>query len=93
MRVRRAKNLVVAKQKELTAGVINETKSLLVQFILYLKKRGNKDTTIERKISYLKELVKDGADLLNSESFKNALAKKDWVVEAKTMRWMHTHYS
>ena len=78
-----AKNLVVVQAKEKTTGDISETKSLLIQFIFELKKRGNKETTIERRIRYLKELAKSGADLRDPESVRATLAEKTWVGRSK----------
>lgn len=78
-----AKNLVVVKAKEMTTGEISESKSLLIQFIFELKKRGNKDVTIERRIRYLAELAKSGADLCDPENVRTILAEKNWVGQSK----------
>lgn len=75
--------MIVAKEEKMATGEISETKSQIIQFIMYLKKRGNKDVTIERRIRYLKELEKSGAKLTDPESMKKALAEKSWVGKSK----------
>ena len=64
-------------------GDISNTDKLLTEFIFYLKKQGNKSNTIERRIRYLKSLVKSGYDLTDSESFKKGISEKNWVGKSK----------
>jgi len=75
--------LIVAKEEKLAAGEISETEKLLTEFIFYLRKRGNKDVTIKRRIRYLKMLAKKGADLTEPEEIKKALSEVTWVGKSR----------
>jgi len=75
--------LIVANEEKQATGEIYENKTLITQLIIYLIGRGNKESTIERRIRYLKELVKSGANLRDPESVKKALAEKNWVGRSK----------
>jgi len=78
-----AKNLIVAKEEKMATGEISDAEKLLTAYLFYLKERGNKDVTIERRIRYLKELAKKGADLTVPEQVKKVLAEISWVGKSK----------
>ncbi|MBM3292407.1 hypothetical protein FJY84_06980 [Candidatus Bathyarchaeota archaeon] len=73
--------IVVPEEK--TTGEILETKSLLIQYSWYLKKRGNAESTIESRTRILRTLSKRGADLLDPESVKEAIVQQKWVEKRK----------
>jgi len=69
--------------EKLATGEISDTEKLLTEFIFYLRKRGNKDVTIERRIRYLEQLVKNGADLTDPENVMTILSEISWVGKSK----------
>ncbi len=60
-----------------TSGV-NTEPTTLIEFGFWLKKRGFKETTIERKIRFLKYL-----DLENLENAKQQIMNSDWIDKMK----------
>lgn len=77
-----SKNLIVVPENG-TTGEISKKEKQLENYVFYLKKRGNKFVTIERRQRYLKELVKIGACLEDQESVKKALSEISWVGRSK----------
>ena len=77
-----SKNLIVVPNNG-TTGEISETKSLLVQYSWFLKKRGNAITTIESRVRILRTLAKRGANLIDPESIKEAIVDQTWVAKRK----------
>ena len=71
----KAKNLVRAKKNEALQGNKTDTKSDLINFMLYMKKLGRRETTIRTYASYVKTLSKD-ADLNDPEAIKLVIATK-----------------
>ncbi|MEM3551680.1 MAG: hypothetical protein QXN87_01355 [Candidatus Bathyarchaeia archaeon] len=60
-----------------------ELQGKLLEFLWWMKKQGYKDTTIRGKGSRLRRLVKLGANLLDPESVKEAIAAQKWSDSGK----------
>ena len=75
-----AKNLTSATETKTVAGTspTPDTKGQIVGFAWYLKKEGYREGTIHARTKTLETLVKRGADLLNPDSVKEAIAKQAW---------------
>ncbi len=75
-----AKNLAATEEtRNVVAGDISQLEKELVKFMFYQRNRGNKDSTIERRERYLKELVKQqGANLDDPETVKRAIHEIKW---------------
>ncbi len=75
-----AKNLAATETTgTVVAGNISQIEKELVKFMFYQRNRGNKDSTIERRERYLKELVKQqGANLDYPETVKRAIHEIKW---------------
>ena len=72
---------VVTKTR--TTGEISEQEILLINFIIYMQKRGLAESTIERRHRHLQVLAKRGANLLDIESVKKKISEQDWVGKSK----------
>ncbi|MCR3907143.1 MAG: tyrosine-type recombinase/integrase [Tenericutes bacterium] len=72
------KNLTEVETRTINglAGATQHDKQLLFDFAWYMKKQGLKDITIKPRISLLRILLKNGADLFNPESVKEGIAKQ-----------------
>ncbi|MBN1784204.1 MAG: site-specific integrase [Candidatus Bathyarchaeota archaeon] len=84
----KAKNLVEVESRirKQAAGATKPTDSRMVTFIWELKKQGFKDTTIRTYHRYLKTLSNRGANLLDPESVKEAIAKqKKWSENTRAL--------
>lgn len=75
-----AKNLTSATETKTVAGTspTPDTKGQIVGFAWYLKKEGYREGTIHARTKTLETLVKRGADLLDPDSVKEAIAKQTW---------------
>jgi len=76
-----AKNLakVEARTSERPAGGTKTgTKSLLFQYAWWMKKEGYSEYTIIGRVKVLRVLARRGADLLDPESVKEAIARQEW---------------
>ena len=60
-----------------------ELQGKLLEFLWWVKKQGYKDTTIRGKGSRLRRLLKLGANLLDPESVKEAIAAQKWFDSGK----------
>ena len=81
----RVKNLdAVKKIEEKTAGekakskTANNLKSELVNYAWWMNKNGYAKTTIRLNTTILRLLIERGAQLLNSDSIKEVIAKQEW---------------
>lgn len=86
-----AKNLATAKELETFAGESKTTeqniKGKILEFAFYLKKQGRTQDTIKSYESALNSLMTGGANLLDPESVKEALAfNETWNNTSKTMK-------
>jgi hypothetical protein len=71
-------------EKRATGATENlKTSELLFNFAWWMKKQGYNDSTMETRVKTLKVLVKNGADLNDPESFKEAIARQDWCSKRK----------
>jgi integrase len=80
-----AKNLaeVQSRTKKRAAGATTDVKSLLFQFAWWMKKEGYAESTITTRVKLLKILAKRGADLYDSESVKETIARQKWCNKRK----------
>jgi integrase len=70
--------LTYATEKNTVAGGMkNSIEAQIVNYLIYLKNEGRRDSTIEARDSQLRRLVQLGADLSNPESVKKAIARLD----------------
>jgi len=76
---------VKSRTEERAAGATaTDTKSLLFQYAWYLKKEGYAESTIKPRLCLLKILARRGANLLDPESVKEAIARQDaWCNKRK----------
>jgi len=77
-----------AEAEKRAAGATEKTNvaELLVNYAWWMKKEGYAENTIIRRVRLLSTLAKRGADLLNPESVKEAIAKQDgWSVKTKEL--------
>jgi len=83
--VREAKNLAEAEPRKEAGlrGATNDLQSLLFNFAWWLKKEGYAESTIVTRVKLLKILVKRGANLLDPESVKEAIARQNWCNKRK----------
>ena len=78
------KNLIAVKTKEKTAGetgkskTTNNLKGELVNYAWWMKKNGYAKTTIRLNTTILRLLTERGAQLFNSDSIKEVIAKQEW---------------
>ena len=75
-----AKNLVkVEPLKGRLAGATEDIKGKIVEYLWFLKKEGYAESTITRRVNYLKTISKRGGNLLDPESVKLTIAEqKEW---------------
>lgn len=74
-----------AKNGTQTPGEISKERQteLLFNFAWWMKKQGYAESTIEGRVKILRILAKRGADLLNPESVKEAIAEQEWSMGRK----------
>jgi integrase len=73
--------LVAANQitEQITAGEINQKKSLVINYMAHLLKKGYAESIIKSRISIIETMIKRGADFNDPESIKLFIAKeKNW---------------
>ena len=80
---RRSKNLIATEQKQTVAGTLQKTtqqkvKGKILEFAWHLKKNGFAESTIKRYIQSCNTLSSYGANILNPETVKEAIAKQKW---------------
>lgn len=75
--------MIVANEGKRATGDIDEVDKLLEEFRLVQKHLGRAESTIKSRISMLRKLVKDGADLYDPESVKKAIYNQKWVNKRK----------
>ena len=64
----------------------SDIKAKIFEYAWWMKKQGYAESTITRRSRLLKSLVKSGANLLDPESIKEAIAKKDaWSSATKIL--------
>jgi len=81
-----AKNLVVleTRHQKQDAGATTDLKSLLINFLWFLKKQGKAEDTIRLYVEVLGVLAKRGADLNDPESVKKTIAlQESWSMSRK----------
>jgi integrase/DNA-directed RNA polymerase subunit RPC12/RpoP len=64
-------------------GLSNEIKGKLVEYAWWMKKEGYSEATIKARTMLLTILAKRGANLLDPESVKEAIAKQEWSEGSK----------
>lgn len=91
-----AKKMGTATETKTVAGEIGKTqqeaRGKILELCLYMKRQGYSEETIRLNRIALKVLVERGADLFNSDSVKDVIAKQSWspnrrknVINAYTM--------
>ncbi|MCW4010737.1 MAG: tyrosine-type recombinase/integrase, partial [Candidatus Bathyarchaeota archaeon] len=79
-----ARNLVeVETRLNQVAGADSNTKGKIVEYAWKLKKRGLAPATIKGRIYKLRQLVREGADLMNPDSISTVLALSNWTESNK----------
>ncbi|KPJ88254.1 MAG: hypothetical protein AMS17_06100, partial [Spirochaetes bacterium DG_61] len=84
-----AKNLaeVESRTEKQAAGATKPTepnvKGKLVEYAWWMKKQGYADSTIKGRIKILKTLSRKGANVFDSESIKEVIAKQTWKESSK----------
>ena len=69
-----SKNLNTATELKTVAGETRSIEGKILQYLVYLKNQGFRDTTIEQKDQLLRRLLKLGANLDDPETVKKAIA-------------------
>jgi len=67
-----SKNLIVVPENG-TTGEISETDQLITKFMMYLRKT-KKNATVESQVKLIKQLIRKGANLEQTESVENVIA-------------------
>jgi integrase len=86
---RAAKNLVAEQEEKILQESKDSTKSDLINFVLYMKKLGRRETTIRTYSNYVKSLSKH-ADLKDPEAIKLVIATK--FTDTNTKRTVTNSY-
>jgi integrase len=73
------------------AGTTKNAEELLINFALYMKKQGLKDSTIKPRLGILNVLIRRGVDLLNPESVKEGIAKQTTWCEGRKDNAVNTY--
>jgi integrase/ribosomal protein L37AE/L43A len=77
---REAKNLTevaTVKNGRQARGVTADIKGKIVEYMWFLKKEGKAESTITRRVRYLKTISKRGGNLLDPESIKRVIAQQE----------------
>jgi integrase/ribosomal protein S27AE len=87
------KNLTKVKTRTINglAGTTKNAEELLINFALYMKKQGLKDSTIKPRLGILNVLIRRGVDLLNPESVKEGIAKQTTWCEGRKGNAVNTY--
>ncbi len=78
--VTETKNLEAEQEKPevLLRNKIDDVKGKIIEYAWWLKKDGKSDSTIKGRTKILQILAKRGANLYDTESIKDAIAKQPW---------------
>ena len=81
--VRRNGNVAATEVRKEVAGGASDVRGLLLNFAWWMKKQGYAESTIKARVWLLRVLAKRGANLLDPESVKEAIANQPWCGRRK----------